>query len=236
MIEDRWGDRDGVELHYLVQRGAADLVPLVYVPGSLGRAGEFRAEMERLAPRATLAVDKRGVFEGEAAPEVGYTFEDRIVDLETVLADAGVGPACVMAFSLGVPVALGYAVRHPAQVRGLILLDYPARYTALDDAWLGRALLFARERGIPERVVRAIYRDSSPVELWGEVGALRCPVLLVVGGKSPSVSADDLERYRYALPNLRIEVFEDAGHEVFRPDYERFMRLIEGFLVELDAL
>lgn len=236
MIEDRWGKRGEVELHYLVQRGTADLVPLVYVPGSLGKAEEFRAEMERLARRATLAVDKRGVFEGEDAPQHGYAFEDRVTDLEAVLADAGLGPACLMAFSLGVPVALGYAARHPDDVRGLILLDYPARYPTHDDAWLERALPFARDRGIPERVVRAIHRDSSPVELWGAVGALRCPVLLVVGGKSPGVSAEERERYRDALPDLRIEVFEDAGHEVFRPDYERFMRLIERFLAELDAL
>jgi len=234
MIEDRWGDRDGVELHYLVQRGPAGLLPLVYVPGSLGKAEEFRAEMERLAPRTALAVDERGVFEGEGAPEVGYTFEDRVADLEAVVADAALGPACVMAFSLGVPIALGYAVRHPAQVRGLILLDYPARYPGRDDAWLERALPFARERGVPERVVRAIHRDAAQVELWSELGALRCPVLLVAGGQSPSVSAEDLERYRDALPDLQVEVFEDAGHEVFRPDYERFMRLIEGFLAELD--
>ena len=235
MIEDRWGDRDGVALHYLVQRGSAGLVPLVYVPGSLGRAEESRAEMERLAPRTMLAVDKRGVFERDAAPEAGYALEDRVADLDAVLADANLGPACLMAFSLGVPVALGYAVRRPDDVRGLILLDYPARYPTHDDAWVERALPFARERGIPERVVRAIHRESSPVELWSELGSLGCPVLLVVGGKSPSVSADDLERYRDALPHLRIEAFEDAGHEVFRPDYERFMRLIEGFLVELDA-
>ena len=236
MIEDRWGDRDGVKLHYLIHRGATHRVPLVYVPGSLGRVEEFRAEMERLAPRATLAVNKRGVFEGDDAPQHGYGFEDRVADLEAVLADADLGPACLMAFSLGVPVALGFAVRHPDEVRGVILLDYPARYQARDDAWLDRALPFARERGIPERVVRAIYRESAPVELWSELGTLSCPVLLVVGGKSPSVSGADLERYRDALPDLRVEVFEDAGHEVFRPDYERFMRLIERFLAELDAL
>lgn len=236
MIEDRWGDRDGVQLHYLAQRGRSGLLPLVYVPGSLGKAEEFRAEMERLAPRGTVAVDERGVFEGEAAREEGYAFEDRVADLEAVVADAALGPVCVMAFSLGVPVALGYAVRHPAQMRGLILLDYPARYPAPDDAWLERALPFARERGIPERVVRAIHRDAVPVELWSELGALRCPVLLMLGGLSPSVSAEDLKRYRDALPDLRVEVFEEAGHEVFRPDHERFMGVIEGFLAELDAL
>ncbi len=184
MIDDRWGTREGVGLHCLVQQGSADRVPLVYVPGSLGRAEEFRAEMGRLAPRATLAVDKRGVVEGESAPEVGYAFEDRVADLEAVVADAALGPACVMAFSLGVPVAIRYAARHPGLVRGLILLDHPARYPARDGAWLERAIPFARERGIPE---------------------------------------------------LRLEVFEDAGHEVFRPDYERFMRVIEGFLQDLDA-
>ena len=74
------------------------------------------------------------------------------------------------------------------------------------------------------------------MELWSELGALTCPVLLVVGGLSPSVSAADLERYRRSLPDLRVEVFDDSGHEVFRPDYERFMLLVEGFLAELDVL
>ncbi len=235
MIEERWGERDGVRLHYLVRRGGAGQVPLVYLPGSLGQASDFRAEMVRLASRSTLAVDKRGVFEGDAAPENGYTFDDRVADLEAVLAGAGLGPACVMAFSMGVPVALAYAVRQPEQVRGLILLDYAARSPELDGAWLEYALPFARERGIPERVVRAIRRDARRVDLWDDLHALACPVLLVVGGKSASVAAADLERYRTALPQLRVEFLEEAGHEVFRPDYERFMRLVEGFLAALDG-
>ena len=73
------------------------------------------------------------------------------------------------------------------------------------------------------------------MELWNELRALTCPAMLVLGGLSPSVSAEDLARYRRTLPDLRVEVFEDAGHEVFRPDYERFMRLVEGFLQGLDA-
>lgn len=47
---------------------------------------------------------------------------------------------------------------------------------------------------------------------------------------------EDAERYLKLLPNARLVVFEDAGHELWRPNYERFMRVIEGFLLELDTI
>jgi pimeloyl-ACP methyl ester carboxylesterase len=76
--------------------------------------------------------------------------------------------------------------------------------------------------------------DSADVELWEDIRGIACPALLVIGGKSNYVTEEDLGRYREALPRLEVEHFEDSGHEVFRPDYERFMRVIEGFLGRSD--
>lgn len=229
MITEAHTERGPVRLHYLQQRGDESLTPLVYVPGSLGNAQDFRTEMLRLAPRTTVAISPRGLG-GSSAPEQGYSLDDRVQDLEAVLDELGLPPACVMAFSAGVPVALAFAVRRPERVTSLILLDYPARSKRLTQQWADQARPFAAERGVPEHVVKAMIADSADVELWEGIRGIACPALLVIGGKSNYVTDEDLRRYREALPRLEVEHFEESGHEVFRPDYERFMRVIEGYL------
>jgi len=76
--------------------------------------------------------------------------------------------------------------------------------------------------------------ESTAVELWEGIERITCPVLLIVGGQSPFVTEEDVERYRKAWPQLQLEIFEESGHEVFRPNYERFMRVIERFLRAID--
>lgn len=229
MITEAYTERGPVRLHYLLQRGDESLTPLVYVPGSLGNAEDFRTEMLRLAPRTTVAISPRGLG-GSSAPEHGYSLDDRVQDSEAVLDELRLPPACVMAFSAGVPVALAFAVRRPDRVKSLILLDYPARSRRLTQQWADQARPFAAERGVPEHVVKAMIADSADVELWEGIRGIACPALLVIGGKSNYVTDEDLRRYREALPRLEVEHFEESGHEVFRPDYERFMRVIEGYL------
>ena len=220
MVDHGWCTDGTLRLHYLTTGDAAQLTPLIYVPGALGAAEDFRPEMERLSPRPTIAISPRG-FGLSSSPERGYGFDDRVRDLETV--------------SLGVPIALRYAVRNPRRVAGLILLDYPAVYPAFATTWSERALPQARQRGIPEHVVLRMQLESQRTELWDELAHVRAPVLIVKGGKSSAISPEDLERFRSRLPQARIEIFADAGHEVFRPDYERFMHTVEAFLDALDA-
>ena len=233
MTEQGWWTDGTIRLHYLTSGDAPGLTPLVYVPGALGKADDFRPEMERLSPRRTAAISPRGLGLS-SAPARGYGLDDRARDLDTVLTHLALPSACVMAFSLGVPVALQYAARHPDRIAGLILLDYPARYPDLSDRWVDRSLPFARQHGIPEHVIHRIAEEARATELWNDLPGIRTPVLIVKGGDSTSISPPDLDRYRTSLPQARIEVLEDAGHEVYRSDYERFMRLIDGFLRTLD--
>ena len=234
MGEEDWYAAGSPRLHALRAGDATHRTPLVYVPGALGSAEDFRPEMQRLSPRPTVAISPRG-FGRSSAPESGYGLEDRARDLDRVLSQLALPPACVMAFSVGVPVALLDAARHPHRVAGLILLDYPARYPKFTDAWVEHALDSARRRGVPDHVVYRLQEESRATELWSELDAVDAPVVVVKGGESTAISTEDLDRYRRSLSDVRIEVFEEAGHEVFRPDYERFMRTVEAFLRDLDT-
>lgn len=183
-----------------------------------------------MVPRAVLLHERLVWFEALD----GYSLQDRGGDLEAVLDQLQLAPACVMAFSAGVPIALSYAVQRADQVRALILLDYPAVSRRLTDTWAEQVKPFAEKRGIPAHVIRAMISESTTVELWEGIERITCPVLLIVGGQSPFVTEEDVERYRKAWPQLQLEIFEESGHEVFRPNYERFMRVIERFLREID--
>lgn len=83
MIQDAWALSGGVRIHYLDSGEEKDpaRLPLMYIPGSLGSAEDFRAEMEKLLPRHTIAVSWRGAGKSDA-PERGYTLEDQVADAE----------------------------------------------------------------------------------------------------------------------------------------------------------
>jgi pimeloyl-ACP methyl ester carboxylesterase len=233
VIRDGWTHTGEARLHCLIHEGEPRYTPLVYMPGSLGDADDFRTEMLRLAPRTTVAVSPRGLGKS-SAPAEGYSFQHRVADLESMLTDIGPETFTLMAFSLGVPIALGYAARHPGSIKGLILLDYPARYPKRSDSWLHQALPFAQGRGIAEHVVQRLQSESQTIELWEELESLRSATLLITGGQSSAVRSDDLDRYT-KMPHVQIVSFPESGHEVFRPDYERFMGVIERFLTGLDG-
>lgn len=235
MIRGVFVQNGEVRLHYL-RAGENGRTPLVYLPGSLGHAEQFRDEMVRLAPRPTVSLSVRGVGQSDA-PGRGYRFEDLFSDVVAVVEDAKLEPFCLMAYSRGVPLALRYASRFPETLRGLILLDYPARYRRIPETWVMGAKAWVERAALstPPHAIEQLQRESADVSLWEKLSSITCPTLIVRGGQAGAVlRPEDAARYLELLPNAHLVVFEDAGHELWRPDYERFMRVAEGFLEGLD--
>jgi pimeloyl-ACP methyl ester carboxylesterase len=204
----------------------------MYIPGALESAENFRSEMEKLAPRRTLAISWRGASKSDA-PETGYSLEDQVADAEAVMEAALKGRFCLMAYSTGVPRAIGLAARHPRRVAGLILIDYPARYPAIPESWAERVLSSSQK--IPERAVWAVQRESREVLLWDRLREIRCPVLVLRGGGEGSLLKEaDAALFRERLSRVEIAVMPEAGHDVWNPDYDRFFRTVVSFLEERD--
>lgn len=232
MIEDLWVESGNAETHYLRGGDAPSLTPLVYMPGLLTEAESFRVEIERLAPRVVIAAGRRGVGKS-SAPRTGYSLDHQVADFKAVVEHANPGPFCAMAFSTGVPIVLEYAVRHPQRIRGLILLDYLARYSQPSQGWVDQVL--ARGTGIPEHVVHAVRQEAEDTTLWDRIEGLACPTLVIRGGRRDArLTPEDAQRYLHSVPNAQVELYENAGHEVYKPDYQRFIRTVSTFLTELD--
>ncbi|MER5628425.1 alpha/beta hydrolase [Streptosporangium sp. NPDC002544] len=69
--------------------------------------------------------------------------------------------------------------------------------------------------------------DFSP--LWDDVASLRCPVMLVRGGLSAFVAAEDEQEFVRRLPSVRTETVPGAGHSVQSDQPWGLAHLIDDF-------
>ncbi|GAA0359119.1 alpha/beta fold hydrolase [Bacillus horti] len=128
-----------VSLHYIEHihenMGKEELPPIVFVPGLTEGAEDYKELMEGITNRKSVALSLRGRGQSDS-PVNGYTLEDHIQDIETVVGALKTEKVVLFAFSRGVAYTLGYAMQHPDRLAGLIIGDYPAIHTKLSEKWV----------------------------------------------------------------------------------------------------
>lgn len=216
-------------------------VSLVIIPGLSESVEDYIRIMEKLTPRHMVVVTLRGRGLSET-PESGYTLDDHISDIDAVIRHLGLRSFVLMGYSRGVSYQLGYAVRNPELIQGLIIGDYPAVHTQLPAGWVeffaslppwrGKALY---DRMNPQ-ALHALQRESTKVELWDELAHLTCPVLVIRGAKPNSgLSLEAVEHYKTVLPQAQIVEFEQHDHNIFEPDADMFIRTADSFMSKITS-
>lgn len=112
---------DGVELHVDV---AGQGPPCLYVHGGPGQGSQSFQRMrgDRLEGALTMVyIDQRG--SGRSAEAADYSLDRVVADLDEVRAALGQEQVYLLAHSFGGILALRYAERYPARVRGLVLAN-----------------------------------------------------------------------------------------------------------------
>ena len=107
--------------------------------------------------------------------------------------------------------------------------------------------LFATQKGLPREVFQAVRRDrlsnsarglamslraagtGQMTPLWGAIGRLRIPVLMVVGERDQKYTETG-EAMRARIPGSTLEEVEGAGHCVHVEKPTEFEELVERFL------
>lgn len=163
---------------------AAPTVVLVHAIGDSLRV--FEPVLERFPESVhAIALSQRG--HGDAArPATGYHPRDFATDLEGFVDALSLGPVVVVGASSGGLVVRRFAIEHPEQTRGLVLLGSPALLKdkpLANDIWastlanltdpidpqfvreFGGGLLF---EGVPAALVEALVEESLkvPAHVW----------------------------------------------------------------------
>lgn len=229
MMHDCWAENTDVRLHYLDNGGTDNATPLLFIPGLHGRAEDFTAVLESIAPRRAIAVSLRGRGRSEV-PQVGYRFEDHLRDIHTIIDATGLYTVCLVGHSVGATYALGYALDHPERVNALVMAGYPARYPELSADWAFR-IMRTRPDALPMMAVLGLQHETAELDLWPSLADLHCPLLVMRGGKATSrLPAEMAAEYLRWAPHAEMLVFEDSGHRLWVPDMQRFVDSLLDFL------
>jgi pimeloyl-ACP methyl ester carboxylesterase len=113
-----------VRIHYTVTGERGPWVVLIH---GLGLSGRFwfghgaRLATHEVHPHRVITIDNRGVGESDR-PSPPFTVSDMADDVAAVLDHAGAQDVTVVGMSLGGMIAQRFALRHPARLRGLVLI------------------------------------------------------------------------------------------------------------------
>lgn len=225
---------NGLEVRYTVE-GAGP--PLVMLHGATSSAAEDWAAQRPLFARAfhLYLVDARGHAGTRWDPSAGFDKEMLVEDLLAFVDAVGLETFHVAGFSMGAMTALTFATRYPDRLRTAIIagidvqreprsrvarrLMDPARIDREEPGWaaeLERRHGPVQGAGAWRTLLSAIAADVTHQPLMGarELREARLPILLAYGDRDPFVPIDHAVALFRQLPDARLFVAPDCGHQV----------------------
>lgn len=82
---------------------------------------------------------------------------------------------------------------------------------------------------LPYIITKTLADDDTGV-IANEVYQLKMPILLIHGTKDKLVPPHVFTSYKAALPNMKVEVYEDFGHVLMEECPEKLAKSIQGFI------
>lgn len=236
-MEERYVHNDEIKIHYTASNGSVnpELIPLLICPGLAESSTEYEEVIQGLEPRMCATISFRGRPKSEA-PSHGYGLQEHIFDIETVVQDLGWKEFVLLGYSRGCSYALGYALAHPENIKGLILIDYPAEHKKMPSGWAHSYLdsyenYFGTKAPIDPVAIEGIEAESEQLEFWSEMSKLEIPVW-VFQGMQPGSAMSEEHRLNYERigESVRIIQFGQSGHDPRNTEYEKYMNSIKAYM------
>jgi pimeloyl-ACP methyl ester carboxylesterase len=248
-------DANGLTIGYDVA-GAGPPLVLLHSATSTGRE-DFAAQIPLFAKAFLVHVpDARGHGRTRWDAAAGFRYDWLVDDLVGFVDALGLETFHLVGFSMGAMTGLQFAVRSPERLRTLVvagittqreprasvarrLMD-PQRIDRDDPAW--GAELSARHdpgqgAGSWRRLLPAIADDVATQPLLGprELRSIDVPALVVCGDRDPFVPVDHAWGLKRQLPDGRLLVAPDCGHEVMVQRPGLFNEALAGFYRTTEA-
>lgn len=231
-----------VQIHVLENGEPSPDTPSLLVIGGLWEPAERAIPILSGIGSHVVAFSFRG--RGlSSTPVGGYGLEDHLSDVAVVVKHCRLADYCVLGFSRGASYALGWSLRHPEELSGLVLVDQPPVHVGADAAYVEfwSSLVYL---GVPilnfmrRCALEGLARDAKPVDFSADLCRLRLPVALFVGRNRdahiPSnLSDEDVRCYQQAMPQCEVVEFLKSGHMIPDEEQEKYIGEIGRFLSKL---
>jgi pimeloyl-ACP methyl ester carboxylesterase len=240
---------NGLDIAYDVH-GAGPPLVLLHGATSIGPS-DFAAQIPLFSRAFHLYLpDARGHGRTRWDAGAGFRYDWLVDDLEAFVEGIGLETFHLVGFSMGAMTGLQYAVRHPERLRTLTVVGIttqreprasvarrlmdPARADREEPAWvaeLGRRHDEGQGAGAWRRLLPAIAADVAvqPLLTPRDLRRIDGPTLVVCGDRDPFVPVDHAWGLRRQLPDGRLLVVPDCGHEVMSRKPSLFNEALAGF-------
>jgi pimeloyl-ACP methyl ester carboxylesterase len=240
---------NGLDIAYDVH-GAGPPLVLLHGATSIGPS-DFAAQIPLFSRAFHLYLpDARGHGRTRWDAGAGFRYDWLVDDLEAFVEGIGLETFHLVGFSMGAMTGLQYAVRHPERLRTLTVVGIttqreprasvarrlmdPARADRVVPAWgaeLGRRHDEGQGAGAWRRLLPAIAADVAvqPLLTPRDLRRIDGPTLVVCGDRDPFVPVDHAWGLRRQLPDGRLLVVPDCGHEVMSRKPSLFNEALAGF-------
>jgi pimeloyl-ACP methyl ester carboxylesterase len=243
-------------LYYTAGQGE----PLVVIHGGGGDAGTWRNNIAALAEKYTVYAPDLPGYGGSQPLEGDYYIPELTDFVDRFAKSMGLERFYIMGHSLGGGIALDYTLKFPQKIKKLVLVSslclgreiafwvrlctLPALIRSLGALvefvfksiiWMVKVLNPAKYIMPFSPAVMAVgggistFRQQTLV-LEPRLSEIKMPTLLVWGSKDPIVPVMQAYRAARVIPDCRVKVFKNRGHNVHRDELKKFSSLIIGFL------
>jgi len=206
---------------------------LLFVHGYGGSAMQWLYQLRFFGQLArVIAPDLRGHGLSDDSTGLAYTMDGLVNDLELVLEALRVeGPVHVVSHSFGGAVATEYTLRHPENVRSLVLIGVPSRFIlnpavvnlmkVPDPVFSRVAKTIKIALYAPQRTLKGLLGGAmSPWRGNERVQQISVPTLVVLGHRDTVFLRQNYEDMAHLIPGAQQVVIPVSAHlvQLERPD------------------
>lgn len=256
-IQNKTIKLDGLDVHYYI---AGQGEPLVAIHGGGGDARTWRRNISELSTKYTVYAPDLPGYGGSQPLNGKYYIPELSDFVEKFTRTLGLEQFNLVGHSLGGGIALNYALKFPDKIKKLVLVSslclgseiaFWVRFFSLPAfiRLLGGSIvmLFKAVKWLIEQYnikeyiiplspagmavgVRISNIHQQTLVLEQRLPEVKMPTLLVWGGRDPVVPVKQAYRAAKAIPDCRVEVFKNRGHNVHRDELKKFSSIVTDFL------
>jgi pimeloyl-ACP methyl ester carboxylesterase len=138
---------------------------LIFIHGEIHGAEYFEHQVAEFSKDHRCLVYVRRGHAGTGAPDYGYSLENQTRDLEALVEYFDIRNPVIVAVAFGTTIAANYAMRHPDDVRGIVMVAWSELHDARKyfDRWVkaSEQVVAAYDSGGREAVYEFLRREAG---------------------------------------------------------------------------